>query len=160
RGRLRSPMRHAGTSGPHRVAPYVGYAPGGIRVSMVESPLQKSVLGPYEGPVALSDLRVKGCLKVAAYRCSLGYTCAVPLLAGRCLAVIVRRVGGYGAGLCRLPSSCRCLASDSLYFVVSLPRLGSTIALWVCTPRVFGSAFPGVLLPGCANVPFPWRRYP
>src|SRR5215471_14341883 len=116
RCRLRSPMRHADTYGLHRVAPCVGYVPDEIHVSMVESPLQRWVPEPYEGPVGRSDLRVKGYLMVAAYRCSLEYTCGEPLWGGRCHSVIVRRVGGYGVGLRHLPSSCRCQAFDFLYF--------------------------------------------
>src|SRR5262249_24817474 len=122
-------MRHADTSGLRHVVPYVGYVPDETHVSMVESPPQRLAPEPYEGPVVLFDLRVKGFLRVAAYRISLGYTCDVPLLAGTCLAVIARRVGGYGVGLCLLPSSYRCLAFDSLYCAVSLPRLGLTILL-------------------------------
>jgi hypothetical protein len=155
RCRLRSPMRHADTFGLHRVVPYVGYVLVEIHVSMVESPPRRLVPGPYEGPVALSGLRVREFLRVAAYRCSLGYTCAVPLEAGRCPSVISRRVGGYGGGLCRQPSSCRCLASDSLCCAVSLPRLGLAIPQWESSPRVAESAWLGLLLPVCANVPFP-----
>src|SRR6516164_7286167 len=155
RCRLRLPMRHADTCGLHLVVPYVGYVPGEIHVSMVESPPQRSAPEPYEGPVVQSGLRVREFLRVAAYRYSLGYTCAVPLGAGRRFAVVSQRVGGYGGGLCLRLSSCRCQASDSLYYAVSLPRLGLTIALSVYTPRVFGSVYLGLLLPVCANVPFP-----
>jgi hypothetical protein len=155
RCRLRSPMRHADTSGLHRVVPYVGCVSDEIRVNTVKSPLRRLVPGPYEGPVVLYDLRVMGFLGVAAYRCSLGYTCAVPLEAGRCPAVISHRVGGYGVGLCRLPSSYQCRASDFLCCAVSLPRLGLTILQWASSPRVVESAYPVLLLPVCANVPFP-----
>src|SRR5262245_53861049 len=120
--------------------PYVDYVPDGIRASMVENPPQRSVPEPYEDPVEQFDLRVKGYPMVAAYRCSSGYTCGVPLLGGRCHLVIVRRVGGYGVGQCLLPSSYRCRASDSLYCAVSLPKLGSTILQWESFPRVVESA--------------------
>src|SRR5215510_372413 len=56
-------MRHADTCGLHRVMPYVGYVPGGIHVSMVESPPRRSVPRPYEGPVGLSGLQVRGSLQ-------------------------------------------------------------------------------------------------
>src|SRR5262245_30185898 len=148
-------MRHVGTYGLHRVAPCVDYVPGGIHVSKVGSLPQRSVPEPYGGPVSQSGLRAMGYLVGAAYRYSLGYTSGVPLLGGRCPLVIARRVGGYGVGPRLVPSPCRCLAFDFLYCAVSLPKLGSTIALWVCFPRVSGSAFLGVLLPVCASVPFP-----
>ena len=57
RCRLRSPMRHADTYGRHLVVPYVGYVPGGIHGSMVESLSRRSVPAPYERPVERYDLR-------------------------------------------------------------------------------------------------------
>src|SRR2546425_12985524 len=103
RCRLRSPMRHADTYGLHRVVPCVGYVSGEIHVSCAKSLSRRWVRGPYEGPVVLSYLRLKGCLMVAACRSSLGYTCGRPLWGGMCRDVILPRVGGYGAGLRLLP---------------------------------------------------------
>src|SRR6266403_4635834 len=68
RCRLRSPMRHADTSGLHRVVPCVGCAPGGIHGSTVENLPRRLVLEPYEGPVVLSYPRLKGYLMVAVCR--------------------------------------------------------------------------------------------
>src|SRR5438128_5662396 len=60
-------MRHAGTSGLHLVVPCVGYVPGGIHVNTVKSPLRRLAPGPYEGPLGLSYLRVKGHYKQTAH---------------------------------------------------------------------------------------------
>src|SRR5438128_8978105 len=70
RCRLRLPMRHADTSGLHPVAPCAGYVPDGIRANTVKSLPRRLAPGPYEGPVVLSYLRLKGCLMVAACRYS------------------------------------------------------------------------------------------
>ena len=92
-------MRHADTSGRHLSAPYVGYVPGGIRVSYVESLPRRSVQAPYEGLVEQSGLRLMGCLAVAVCRYSWGYTRGVPILGGTYRFVILPRDGGYGEGL-------------------------------------------------------------
>ena len=56
------PMRHADTYELHRVAPCVGYIPGGIHGNTVRSLSRRLVPGPYEGPVVLPYLRLKGYL--------------------------------------------------------------------------------------------------
>src|SRR4029450_8830162 len=60
RCRLRSPMRHADTYGPHHVAPCVGCVPDGIHGNTVENLPRRLVPGPYEGPVVLPYLPLKG----------------------------------------------------------------------------------------------------
>src|SRR6266571_5501436 len=92
---LRSPMRHADTCGLRLVGPYVGCAPVGIHVSMVESLSRRLVPAPSERPVALSGLRLLGYRGVAACHCSLGYTRAVLILVGTVLRVVSLRDGGY-----------------------------------------------------------------
>src|SRR6266849_602917 len=110
---------------------------------MVESLPRRSVPGPYEGPVEPDDLQSWGYLRAAACHCSLGYTRGVPIEVCTFPRVVSVRGGGYDQGLCRLRCIDRCPVSDSLGFVVSLPRLALTTLLRSYCPRVGGSVFPG-----------------
>jgi len=94
---LRSPMRHADTCGLRLVGPYVGCAPVGIHVSMVESLSRRLVPAPYERPVALSDLRVSEYPQytTSSFQPSLEYVTIThphhPLHGQRCAVVRIRR---------------------------------------------------------------------